>query len=126
MGGSKDKNFTVTNSGGGVLSGSATTKAPYSIVSGGTYNLSAGQSQTVTVRFAPTSLGTFAGNVTFTGGAGTSATVTGIGVMPANIALSYNGKLRDRVGKSETALLRMVLWMGPSPLHFRREAETEP
>jgi hypothetical protein len=104
VGSSKDKSFTVKNSGGGVLAGSATTKAPYSIVSGGTYNLSAGQSQTVTVRFAPTAVGTFAGNVTFTGGAGTSATVSGTGVTPANIALSYSGKLRDRVGQGETAL----------------------
>src|SRR5215475_4278820 len=77
VGSSKDKTFAVTNSGGGVLSGSATTNAPYSIFSGGTYKLSAGQSQTVTVRFSPTSLGTFAGNVTFTGGAGASTTVTG-------------------------------------------------
>ena len=77
VGSSADKNFTVTNSGGGVLSGTATTNPPYSIVSGGTYNLSSGQSQTVTVRFSPTALGTFAGNVTFTGGAGASRTVTG-------------------------------------------------
>ncbi len=77
VGNSADKNFTVTNSGGGVLSGTATTDPPYSIVSGGTYNLSSGQSQTVTVRFSPTALGTFAGNVTFTGGAGASRTVTG-------------------------------------------------
>jgi thermitase len=75
-----DKNFTVQNTGGGVLSGGASTSAPYSIVSGGTYNLSAGQSQTVTVRFAPTTIGTFAGNVTFTGAAGASATVTGVAV----------------------------------------------
>ena len=85
VGASKDKNFTVTNSGGGILSGSATTNAPYSIVSGGTYNLSAGQSQTVTVRFAPTSVGTFAGNVTFSGGAGASATVNGTGAIVSSI-----------------------------------------
>jgi subtilisin family serine protease len=77
IGSSSDKNFTVTNSGGGVLSGSASTSAPYSIVSGGTYNLSAGQSQSVTVRFSPTALGTFAGSVTFTGAAGATRTVTG-------------------------------------------------
>ena len=55
----------------------ATANAPFSIVSGGTYNLSGGQSQTVTVRFSPTSSGTFASNVIFTGGAGASVTVTG-------------------------------------------------
>ncbi len=85
MGGFIDKNFTVRNTGGGILEGSATTNAPYSIVSGGTYSLSGGQSQNVTVRFAPTSLGTFAGNVIFTGGAGASATVTGAGAEVSSI-----------------------------------------
>ena len=77
VGGSIDKTITVKNTGGGILAGSATANAPYAIASGGTYNLSGGQSQTVTVRFAPTSAGTFASNVTFTGGAGASVTVTG-------------------------------------------------
>jgi hypothetical protein len=79
VGSSTQKNFTVKNTGGGILSGTANTTAPYSIVSGGTYHLSGGQSQTVTVGFAPTSLGVFAGSVTFTGGAGASATVSGSG-----------------------------------------------
>ena len=66
--------------------GTATTNAPYSIVSGGTYNLSGGQeSQTVTVRFAPTTVGSFAGNVTFTGAAGASATVTGVAIGAGSI-----------------------------------------
>jgi thermitase len=77
VGGSVDKTITVKNTGGGILAGTATANAPYSITSGGTYNLSGGQSQTVTVRFAPTSAGTFASNITFTGGTGASVTVTG-------------------------------------------------
>ena len=104
VGSFKDKNFTVSNTGGGVLAGSASTSAPYSIVSGGTYSLSGGQSQTVTVRFSPTAVGSFLGNVSFTGGSGASRPVSGTGVTPANIALSFLGKIRDRVGKSETAL----------------------
>ena len=105
VGGSVDQNFTVTNSGGGVLVGTASTNAPYSIVSGGSYSVSAGQSQTVTVRFSPTASGTFAGNVTFTGGAGASATVSGfttsvnsispnpvdLASPPASFTLSGNG-----------------------------------
>jgi Subtilase family/Fervidolysin N-terminal prodomain/HYDIN/CFA65/VesB-like, Ig-like domain len=75
--GSVDKTITVKNTGGGILAGTATTNAPYSIVSGETYSLSNGQSQTVTVRFAPTSTGSFAGNVTFSGGTGASVTVSG-------------------------------------------------
>jgi hypothetical protein len=74
-----NKSVSVKNVGGGVLTGNATTNSPFSIVSGGSYSLKAGQSQTVTVRFSPPSAGTFVGNVTFTGGGGASATVTGRG-----------------------------------------------
>ena len=77
IGQSLDRDITVSNTGGGVVAGSATTNAPFSIVSGGTYSLSSGQSQTVTIRFTPTSLGTFNGQATFTGGDGASVTLTG-------------------------------------------------
>ncbi len=87
VGSTADRTFTVQNAGGGMLTGSATTSAPFSIVSGGSYNLTAGQSQAVTVRFSPTSAGTFLGNVNFTGGGGASRTVTGVGV-PAGASLS--------------------------------------
>ena len=88
VGGSSDRTFTVSNTGGGTLSGSATTNAPYAVVAGGTYNLAGGQSQTVTVRFSPTVLGTFAGNVTFTGGAGASRPVTGAAAVVDSITPS--------------------------------------
>ena len=47
--------FTVKNIGGGTLSGTASVVSPFSIVSGGSYNLSSNQSQTVTVSFNPSS-----------------------------------------------------------------------
>ncbi len=78
-GSSADKTFTITNSGGGVLTGNASTSSPFSILSGGSYNLSGSQSQMVTVRFTPSAVGTFAGTVYFTGAAGFSATMTGSG-----------------------------------------------
>src|SRR5439155_1176303 len=67
VGGSEDLTFTVQNTGGGVVSGTATAGAPFLVVSGGSYSLSAGQSQRVTVRFSPSSAGTFSSNVTFSG-----------------------------------------------------------
>jgi len=82
---SADKTFTVTNAGTGTLTGQATAPAPFSIVSGGAYSLAAGQTQVVTVRFSPTTVGTFFGNVTFTGGAGASRTLNGTGAA-ANVA----------------------------------------
>jgi hypothetical protein len=104
VGSSVDKTFTVKNIGGGILSGTATTTSPYSILAGGNYNLSSGQSQTVTLRFNPTSPGIFLGNVNFTGGSGASAALSGTAAVPANISLTFNGKLRDRVGGGDAAL----------------------
>jgi len=49
-----DQVFTVSNTGGGTVSGSATVAAPFSIVSGSPFTLvGAGATQAVTVRFTP-------------------------------------------------------------------------
>ncbi|HVP58591.1 MAG TPA: choice-of-anchor D domain-containing protein, partial [bacterium] len=57
VGDSLDKSFTITNTGGGTLSGTVTASCTdFSIVSGGgAYNLTGGQRDTVVVRFKPTS-----------------------------------------------------------------------
>jgi hypothetical protein len=59
VGATSDLSFTISNSGGGTLDGAISeTCADYSIVSGGgAYSLGTGQSRIVTVRFAPTTLG---------------------------------------------------------------------
>ncbi|HEY7658246.1 MAG TPA: S8 family serine peptidase [Burkholderiales bacterium] len=80
------RTFTVQNAGSGTLVGSATTAAPFAIQSGGSYSLSPGQSQTVTVRFSPTAVGTVSGTVNFTGGGAASKVVTGVVVPPATLA----------------------------------------
>jgi hypothetical protein len=87
-----DGTFTVQNTGGGTLSGSASTSAPFSIVSGGTYNLSAGQSQTVTVRFSPTAAQNYNGTVTFTGGGGATRPVSGTGYTPPAISVTPSSR----------------------------------
>ena len=86
--GSEDRTFIVQNVGGDVVNGTATTSAPFSIFSGGSYSLSMGQSQRVTVRFGPASTGTFLGNVTFSGAGGTTTAVTGTGISVSAIAPS--------------------------------------
>lgn len=64
--------FTVRNTGGGTLSGTATTSAPFNIVSGGSFsNLSANQTAEVAVQFCPTAAGLFNSVVTFTSNGGT-------------------------------------------------------
>lgn len=84
VGSSKDLTFAVQNSGGGTLTGSASTSATgFTIVGGASFSLGAGTSQSVTVRFSPSSAATFIGNVTFTSNGGAaSLSVTGTGVTP--------------------------------------------
>ena len=77
VGSTKDLFLTVKNSGDGTLTGSATTSAPFSIVSGGSYSLLAGQRQVVTIRYQPTAKGAHAGTVVFTGGGGATIPVSG-------------------------------------------------
>lgn len=88
VGETEDRTFTVKNVGSGTLSGSASVSSPFSIVSGGTYDIAAGDSHTVTVRFSPTAAGS-SGNVTvtFSGGGGANRTVRGTGVT-ANFILT--------------------------------------
>ena len=80
VGNSEDRTFAVENTGDGVVNGTASASAPFSVVAGGSYSLSLGQSQRVTVRFSPASAGTFAGSVTFSGASGTTRSVTGTGI----------------------------------------------
>ena len=71
---STDMTFTVRNIGGGTLTGTAAASgAPFSVVAGSPFMLGAGGSQTVTVRFSPTSGTTFTGNVNFTTDAGNAS-----------------------------------------------------
>src|SRR5438034_425123 len=67
IGGLADQTFTVQNTGGGTVSGTASVPAPFSVVSGGSFNLvGVGATQAVTVRFSPTVAATASASVTFT------------------------------------------------------------
>src|SRR5215831_10893219 len=80
VGSSADKTFVVRNTGGGTLTGSVSASPPFSIVSGGSFSLTRGKSQTVVVRFSPTVLGVLAANAIFTSDGGdVSPAVTGKG-----------------------------------------------
>lgn len=79
VGTTKDAKFTVTNGGGAVMNGQATTAAPYSIVGAANYSLAPGQSAVITVRFTPTEVGGVTGAVVFTGGQGSTVQVVGTG-----------------------------------------------
>jgi photosystem II stability/assembly factor-like uncharacterized protein len=91
IGSTADRTFTVQNIGQGTLSGSASTSAPFSVITGGTYSLGAGASQSVVVRFAPGSVGVFSSGVTFTGASSLSRLVSGQGVNTAVLTVSKSG-----------------------------------
>lgn len=73
------KQFVVQNTGTGTLSGSASVSGPFSVVSGGSYSLGAGQTQAVVVAFSPLAASTYTQSVSFSvsGGTGMNVTVSG-------------------------------------------------
>ncbi len=81
--------FAAANTGDALLTGNVTTTGPFTITAGSSLNINPGQTQTVTVSFAPVTAGVFGSAVVFTtnGGHSTNA-VTGIGVTPAQIAVA--------------------------------------
>jgi hypothetical protein len=91
IGATNDMTITVQNVGGGTLEGAANVSAPFSIVNGSTYSLGSGASRPITIRFAPTSVGTSTKTVTFSNVeiANVYATVSGSGV-GAQASLSFD------------------------------------
>ena len=98
--------FTIQNVGGGILSGTATVTAPFAILSGGTYNLGSNQSQFVMVVFSPTVASNYSRTVTFLGGSGTNATVSGTGTnaLPVPPTLSAISANVSNLGTNATVL----------------------
>ena len=88
LGSTADRTFTVQNTRGGVVAGIVTTSAPFSIVLGTPFTLiGSGATQTVTVRFTPTTNTTSSVNVNFIGDGDTvSRLVTGTGTGTDSVA----------------------------------------
>jgi hypothetical protein len=75
--------FVVENMGVGKLVGTAKVPAPFKILSGGNYTLRENEAQIVTVTYKPSGAASDKQTVTFTGGGGSKATVTGkLGASP--------------------------------------------
>jgi len=76
-----EQSFTVSNTSGGTISGSASVGAPFSVVSGTPFTLAGqGTTQTVRVRFTPTAATTVSTTLTFAAAGGTLSTIlTGVG-----------------------------------------------
>ena len=90
IGNTSNLSFTVQNTGGGTLTGTAGTTAPFSIIAGSTYNLLAGQTQAVMVAYNPASAGIHVQNISFTGGNGAVGSVNGRAVAPPIVSSINN------------------------------------
>ena len=64
--------------------------APFSCISGCSYSLSGGATQTVTIQFAPTAVGSFSDRASFSGGGGVSRSVSGAGTLDPVFSLNPN------------------------------------
>jgi Abnormal spindle-like microcephaly-assoc'd, ASPM-SPD-2-Hydin len=84
LGSSATQTLTVQNTRGGTVTGTASVAAPFGVVSGSPFTLvGSGATQSVTVRFAPTSGVTASTNISFTAdGDSISRLVTGVGTVP--------------------------------------------
>lgn len=102
--------FTATNTGDSLLSGTATVAAPFRIISGGNYTLQPGASANITVGFTPATEIDYTAEVTFTGGAGATRTVTGTGIIPkvANFLGCASGQGNAGGWLSDVVLLLLV------------------
>jgi hypothetical protein len=109
VGTSAVRTFVVQNTGNGTLSGTASVSPPFSLVSGGTYNLSANQSQTVTVQYSPTAAASDAQTVNFTGASGAAPTVTGVAT---NALVVTDGAVATFAAGSGTLTAPFVLTNG--------------
>ncbi|HEV8714436.1 MAG TPA: choice-of-anchor D domain-containing protein [Candidatus Binatia bacterium] len=87
---SQDLSFAVTNRGSSTLSVNVTSPAsPFSLVSTDSFALDGGATQTLTVRFSPTSAGSFGGVIKITSSEGTlTILVSGIGIVAQGPALA--------------------------------------
>ena len=82
VGRTKELVVTVKNAGGGVLTGKARVPAPFNVVAGERYSLAGGQSQLIRMQYQPTTEGTNAAFLVFSGGQAAQATVTGFARTP--------------------------------------------
>ncbi|MGB3093537.1 MAG: choice-of-anchor D domain-containing protein, partial [Candidatus Zixiibacteriota bacterium] len=97
VGGSSDMTFDISNTGGGTLSGTVSEAcADYSLLGDVAYSLTAGQSKTFTVRFAPTSAGVKNCTVETGNGACVDVSCTGTGEEgPEYILVEFDIKPRS-------------------------------
>jgi hypothetical protein len=90
VGQTNELSVNVQNVGGGTLTGHASSKVPFSIISGSNYVLTSQQMQTVKIRYTPKAKGSNFQAITFTAGGGASINAIGVAAeltAPTNLRL---------------------------------------
>jgi len=125
IGSSADQTFTVQNLTLASISGTVTTSAPFSIVSGGAFTVGAGSTTTVTVRFTPTVAATASTNVTFTANGGSvSSAVTGTGNDPTPTLTSLSPSTATAGGAAFTLTATGTNFVAASVVQWNGSART--
>jgi hypothetical protein len=120
LGAFADQTFTVQNIIGGTVSGAVSVPAPFSVVSGSPFNLvGLNATQTVTVRFRPTTVATATANVVITADGDTiSQTASGIGTGAATLTnLTANRAAPQSPGSTIT--FTATATSGTAPYQFK-------
>src|SRR5207249_362603 len=111
LGSFADQTFTVSNTGGGTVSGAASMSAPFSVVSGSPFSLvGVGATQVVKVRFSPVVSATVSANVNFTANGGSVSrvvTATGIGTDTAPPTVSITTPTSSSTYSTSTSPLAL-------------------
>jgi len=89
VGQSSNQTFSVMNTGQQTLTGSASVGSPFAIISGSSYSVPGGETNTVTVGFSPVAAGSFTGAVIFASDGGNSTNaVTGTALTSVQLRVS--------------------------------------
>ena len=110
VGTTNDQSLVVLNGGGGLLTGTASVGAPFSIVSGADYSLAGNQQQRVIIRYNPNEPGSHTQSVSFSGVSGVNATVRGQAAN-VNSSLSFsatNGTIAPPFAVVENAVSQPI------------------
>ena len=119
VGESADAVLTVSNIGGGVLTGNAAVSAPFSVISGSSYSLVEGETHDVVVRFSPTSETSYSKDLTFTGAKGGTTALTGTGVPEPCIPPVITVEPADDTIESGESTFLTVDATGTEPLSYQ-------
>jgi len=99
VGETADRVYGIANVGSNSLVLGVNVAAPFSVVGASSYSLAPGQSQTITIRYAPTTPGQHTDYVSFTGWGSQSRQVTGSAVSDP---LALTGSIVGRITRADT------------------------